>query len=100
MGIGLASGQAERVGPNPRMSAATMRTYPLGMVLSTCPDIMDCTKGGISNWRDFLANVAVVRLVLGISPSDWEEARTVMGEAEASAVVAPHESPASLSGFK
>jgi replication initiation protein RepC len=58
------------------------------MVLSACPDIVDCTKGGISNWRDFLATVAVVRLMLGISPSDWEEARTVIGEAEASVVVA------------
>lgn len=65
-----------------------MRTYPVGMVLSTSPDIMDCIKSGISNWRDFLATVAVVRLMLGISPSNWEEARTVIGEAEASVVVA------------
>ena len=70
------------------MSAATERTYPLGMVLSACPDIVDYAKGGIANWRDFLATAAVVRPMLGISPSAWEEARTVMGEAEASVVVA------------
>lgn len=70
-----------------------MRTYPVGMVLSTSPDIMDCIKGGISNWRDFLATVAVVRLMLGISPSNWEEARTVIGEAEASVVVARTREP-------
>jgi replication initiation protein RepC len=81
----LQEGRAE---PNPRTSAATERTYPLGMVLSACPDIVDYAKGGIANWRDFLATAAVVRPMLGISPSAWEEARTVMGEAEAAVVVA------------
>jgi replication initiation protein RepC len=84
----LREGRAERAEPNPRTSAATERTYPLGMVLSACPDIVDYAKGGIANWRDFLATAAVVRPMLGISPSAWEEARTVMGEAEAAVVVA------------
>jgi replication initiation protein RepC len=84
----LREGKAERVEPNPRTSAATERTYPLGMVLSACPDIVDYAKGKIANWRDFLATAAVVRPMLGISPSAWEEARTVMGEAEAAVVVA------------
>jgi replication initiation protein RepC len=84
----LRGGRAERVEPSPRMSAPTERTYPLGMVLSACPDIVDYAKGGIANWRDFLATAAVVRPMLGISPSAWEEARTVMGEAEAAVVVA------------
>jgi len=42
------------------------------MVLSACPDIVDYAKGGIANWRDFLATAAVVRPMLGISPSAWE----------------------------
>jgi replication initiation protein RepC len=84
----LREGKAERVEPNPRTSAATERTYPLGMVLSACPDIVDYAKGKIANWRDFLATAAVVRPMLGISPSAWEEARTVMGEAQAAVVVA------------
>ena len=84
----LQKGRAARAEPNPRTSAATERTYPLGMVLSACPDIVDYAKGGIANWRDFLATAAVVRPMLGISPSAWEEARTVMGEAEAAVVVA------------
>ncbi len=62
--------------------------YPLGMVLSACPDIVDYAKGGISNWRDFLATAAVVRSMLGISPSAWEEAQKVMGEVPAAIVVA------------
>jgi replication initiation protein RepC len=84
----LREGRAERAASNARTSAATERTYPLGMVLSACPDIVDYAKGGIANWRDFLATAAVVRPMLGISPSAWEEARTVMGEAEAAVVVA------------
>jgi replication initiation protein RepC len=84
----LREGRAATAEPNPQTSAATERTYPLGMVLSACPDIVDYAKGGIANWRDFLATAAVVRPMLGISPSAWEEARTVMGEAEAAVVVA------------
>jgi replication initiation protein RepC len=84
----LREGRAARAEPDPRTSAVTERSYPLGMVLSACPDIVDYAKGGIANWRDFLATAAVVRPMLGISPSAWEEARTVMGEAEAAVVVA------------
>jgi replication initiation protein RepC len=84
----LQEGRAARAEPNTQKPAAAERTYPLGMVLSACPDIVDYAKGGIANWRDFLATAAVVRPMLGISPSAWEEARTVMGEAEAAIVVA------------
>ena len=58
------------------------------MVLDACPDIMDYAKGGISNWRDFLIVAAVVRSMLGISPSAWEAAQSVMGELPAAIVVA------------
>ncbi len=64
------------------------KTYPLGMVLSACPDIGDYAKGGIANWRDFLATAEVVRPMLGISPSAWEEARMVMGDTRAAIVIA------------
>jgi replication initiation protein RepC len=58
------------------------------MVLKACPDLADYAKGGISSWRDFLAAAVVVRPMLAISPSAWEEAQTVMGEAAAAVVVA------------
>ena len=64
------------------------RFSPLGMVLDACPDLADYAKGGICNWRDFLAAAAVVRPMLGISPSAWDEARNVMGELQAAVVVA------------
>src|ERR1700679_2946179 len=58
------------------------------MVLNACPDILDYAKTGISNWRDFIATAAVIRSMLGISPSAWEGAQTVMGEEHAAIVAA------------
>lgn len=74
------------IDPEPRRQPE--RAFPLGMVLDACPDIIDYARGGISNWRDFLATAAMVRSMLGISPSAWFEAQNAMGETEASIVVA------------
>lgn len=84
----LREGRAEGAEPKPQPSRVVEGAYPLGMVLSACPDIVDYAKGGISNWRDLLATAAVVRSMLGISPSAWEEAQAVMGELPAAIVVA------------
>ena len=77
--------EAETSQPAPRTMEGS---YPLGLVLRACSEISDYAKGGISNWRDFLATAAVVRPMLGISPSAWEEAQAVMGEVRAAIVVA------------
>jgi replication initiation protein RepC len=84
----LQEGRAASAEPKPQPSRVGEGSYPLGMVLNACPDIVDYAKGGISSWRDFLATAAVVRSMLGISPSAWEEAQTVMGEMQAAVVVA------------
>ena len=84
----LREGRAARAEPKPQTPRVAEGTYPLGMVLSACPDIVDYTKGGISNWRDFLATAAMVRSMLGISPSAWEDAQTILGETPAAIVVA------------
>jgi replication initiation protein RepC len=84
----LQEGRAARAEPNLPPSVLPDKTYPLGMVLSACPDIVDYAKGGIANWRDFLATTTVVRPMLGISPSAWEEAQTVMGDTQAAIVLA------------
>ncbi|MET4492932.1 plasmid replication protein RepC [Bradyrhizobium sp. LA7.1] len=84
----LPEGRAAGAEPKPQPSRVGEGAYPLGMVLSACPDIVDYAKGGVSNWRDFLATAAVVRSMLGISPSAWEEAQKVMGEVPAAIVVA------------
>jgi replication initiation protein RepC len=78
-------GGVEPLSQSPRMPDGV---FPLGMVLDACPDIVDYAGGGIFNWRDFLSVAAVVRPMLGISPSAWEEAQAVMGEVQAATVVA------------
>ncbi|QGN00023.1 plasmid replication protein RepC [Methylocystis parvus] len=70
-------------------SPLTPRPYPLGMVLQACPDIVDYGKGGeISCWRDLVDAAAIVRSALGISPDAWRQALEVMGEHDASIVIA------------
>ncbi len=82
----------ETGGAKPELNLETVRppqqTYPLGMVLDACPDIIDYAKGGIANWREFLAVAMVVRSMLGISPSAWAAAQAEMGEIPAAIVVA------------
>ena len=80
--------RAARVEIEPRAPKLAEGAFPLGMVLQACPDIVDYARDGISNWRDFLATTAVVRPMLGISPSAWEEARGILGEVRAAVVVA------------
>jgi replication initiation protein RepC len=90
--IALEPDLSKRQGAPPEAQPSTAsgpeRTYPLRMVLDACPDIVDYAKNGISSWRDFLATAGVVRSMLGISPSAWEEAQSIMGEVQAAIVVA------------
>jgi replication initiation protein RepC len=83
----LQEGRAATAEPTLPPTVPPEKTCSLGMVLSACPDIADYAKGGIGNWRDFLAAAAVVRPMLGISPSAWEEAQAVMGDTQAAIVL-------------
>ncbi len=74
--------------PKPAQKTGTPRTYPLGMVLEACPDILDFASGGISSWRDLATTAAVVRSAIGVSPDAWAQALEVLGEHDASIVVA------------
>ncbi len=85
---GFPEKQGARSEPKPESRRMPEGSYPLGMILDACPDIVDYAKGGIANWRDFLATAAVVRPMLGISPSAWEEAQAAMGEFQAAVIVA------------
>ena len=84
----LRKGGAARAEPTLQPTVTAEKAYPLGMVLSACPDIVDYAKGGIVHWRDLLAAAAAVVPMMGISPSAWEEAQAVMGEIQAAIVIA------------
>lgn len=65
------------------------RDLPLSIVLDACPNLRDVAQAGeIRHWRDFLAAAELVRTMLGISPSAWQEAREVMGEVQAAIALA------------
>jgi replication initiation protein RepC len=74
--------------PSDQSPLPQQRRFPLGMVLEACPDIIDYARDGISSWRDFVATAGLVRSVLGISPSAWEDACGILGEQDAAVVVA------------
>ncbi|NTA25355.1 plasmid replication protein RepC [Allorhizobium ampelinum] len=55
-------------------------TYPLSMVLKACPQIADYGPGGaVGSWRDLMAAAVVVRSMLGVSPSAYQQACEAMG---------------------
>ena len=64
------------------------RQFPLGMVLEACPDVGHYARHGIASWRDLCATAELVRSVLGVSPSAWEDACSILGEEDAAIVVA------------
>ena len=70
-------------------AAAGIRPFPLGMVLRACPGIADYgPAGGIGSWRDLMTAAVVVRSMLGVSPSAYQEACEVMGPENAATVIA------------
>ncbi|BCH04939.1 replication initiation protein (plasmid) [Mesorhizobium sp. 131-2-5] len=69
-------------------TAEPPKTYPLGMVLKACPDIVPYAMDGIGNWRELMITAAQVRGFLGVSPSAYEEACHVMGQETAAIVIA------------
>ena len=86
--VNPASREEEGVRMRRHDAPGAAQAYPLGMVLDACPDIIDYSRGGIANWRDFIAVASVVRSMLGISPSAWAAAQDTMGEIPAAIVVA------------
>jgi len=85
---GLPISQGATTEPHSKTPKPPQRSYPLGMVLEACPDIVDYAREGITSWRDFVATAALVRSMLGISPSAFEDANAVLGAEEAAVVVA------------
>ncbi len=52
---------------------------PLGLVLKACPDILPYANDEIRHWHQLVAAAGLVRSMMGISQSAWEDARIEMG---------------------
>lgn len=70
-------------------SIEPIKAFPLGMVLRACPQISDYGPGGkIEHWRELMGAAVVVRSMLGVSPSAYEEACGAMGPENAAVAMA------------
>ncbi|HEY0123862.1 MAG TPA: plasmid replication protein RepC [Rhizobium sp.] len=66
-----------------------LKSFPLGLVLQACPQIIDYGPGGvIGSWRDLLSAAVVVRTMLNVSPSAYQDACLAMGPENAATVMA------------
>lgn len=66
-----------------------IKSLPLGMVIRACPQIADYgPSGSISHWRELMAAAVVVRSMLGVSPSAYQEACDAMGPENAAVAMA------------
>lgn len=83
------SAKVDSAAPNGNRALLEKREVPLGIVLQACPNIAWVVPGGkIRNWRDLVGAAEAARQQLGISPSAWGAARTVLGEGEAAVAIA------------
>ncbi|MDW9502267.1 replication initiation protein RepC [Sinorhizobium meliloti] len=72
-----------------RPKSEAIKAFPLGMVLKACPEINDYgPDGAVESWRDLMSAAVVVRSMLGVSPSAYQDACEVMGQANAAVAVA------------
>ncbi len=66
-----------------------LKTFPLSVVLKACPQICDYAQGGaVSSWRELMAAAVVVRSMLGVSASAYQDACEVMGPENAGVAMA------------
>ncbi|VVS96962.1 plasmid replication protein RepC [Hoeflea sp. EC-HK425] len=81
--------QGEMSSQKPKRIAEPLKAFPLSLVLRACPQIADYAAAGrIESWRDLMATAVLVRSMLGVSPSAYEEACGVMGPENAAIAVA------------
>jgi replication initiation protein RepC len=65
-----------------------LRAFPLELVLKACPTIIDYAPGGVGSWRELMSAAVVVRSMLGVSPSAYQEACEALGAENAAVAVA------------
>ena len=75
--------------PTPNDRTVLQKAFPLAMVLKACPQIVDYgPSGAVANWRDLMSAAVVVRSMLGISPSAYQDACDAMGPENAAITLA------------
>ncbi|EYR77636.1 MULTISPECIES: plasmid replication protein RepC [Rhizobiaceae] len=81
--------QGEMPSQKPKRIGEPLKAFPLPLVLRACPQIGDYTSGGrIETWRELMAAAVVVRSMLNVSPSAYQEACEVMGPENAAVAIA------------
>lgn len=60
---------------------------PLALVLSNCHEFKSYTDGNIRHWHELVQAADIVRPMMGISPSAWDDAKRHMGPEEAAVVL-------------
>jgi replication initiation protein RepC len=60
---------------------------PLGLVLAACSEYRTYAERPVRHWHDLVRVADVIRPMMGVSPSAWEEAKKYMGPEEASVVI-------------
>ncbi|KQZ59809.1 replication initiation protein RepC [Rhizobium sp. Root149] len=79
----------EKPSPIVGLKNEPIKAFPLAMVLRACPEIAMYGPGGnVESWRDLMVAAVVVRSMLGVSPSAYEDACEVMGPENAAATIA------------
>ncbi|MBB5577020.1 replication initiation protein RepC [Rhizobium paranaense] len=81
--------QGAKPSKNRERKAEPIKSFPLGMVLRACPEIsMYGPAGCVESWRDLMTAAVVVRSMLGVSPSAYQDACEAMGPENAAATMA------------
>ncbi len=73
----------------PAKPSEPLKAFPLSVVLRACPQITDYGPGGaIGTWRDLMSAAVVIRSMLDVSPSAYQEACEIMGPENAAVAMA------------
>ncbi|SMC54625.1 plasmid replication protein RepC [Rhizobium sp. RU36D] len=81
--------QGEKPVAQQKPSVHTNPAFPLSLVLKACPDVINYgPRGEIGSWRDLMSAAVVVRSMLGVSPSAYQQACEILGAENAAIAVA------------
>lgn len=74
--------------PSDSSPDANLPRLPLGLVLSSCPEIATYADGPLRHWHQLVRTADIVRPMMGVSPDAWTAAKAQLGAEEAAVVLA------------